>query len=432
MKIVIDQDRFIEAIKRGAAAALSDEAQADSSNVSRLIQSVKLTAESSAITVESTTDLMASRANVKVSSGIIVKEEGVIAVPAKEFFEWLDKQKGSCIGIELKKLDTPEVIRDADIQEQGGNTHGIRKIGNVALLAKGAVAAKWQLPCYDPEQMPSVDFSEKPDASFTISAKELANGLSHTEIATRDKDLEHVLDSIIFETTDDVVYMAATDTVRCALFSPSTIKNVNAKLFPAPNDEQAAELAGRKIMVPCSLLKTISKLIGQEGDVTFHYVEGKDRVFVSNSKSEYRVVTTNEQGMAKVPSITRLLATDFKKICSINKNNLSTILSIISSVNPESAQFTFANGKVMARAKSERAGLDPSDAATEIDGLSESFRAVYNIKHLFAAIKIATSDVLELSIPKRNALLLRVIDPSDSNFFYYSRAVQNPIYEEEV
>jgi len=431
VKVVIDQDQFIEAIKRGAAAALSDEAQLDSSNVSRLVQAVKMTADSSTITVESTTKLISSRAKIKVGNGITVKEEGAIAVPAKQFFDWLDKQKGAHIGIELKKLDTPEIIRDADIQEQGGDTHGIRKIGNVSLLAKGAVAAKWQLDCYDPERMPSVDFSDKPASSFTMSAKELANGLAHTEIAIRDKDLEHVLDSIIFETSDEKVYMAATDTVRCALFRVSSAHNVNPELFPVPEDEQVAELVGRKIMVPCSLLKAISKLIGQEGEISFHYVEGKDRVFISNSKSEYRVVTTNEQGMAKVPSITRLLKSDFKKLCMVSKKNLATVLAIVSGVNQESAQFTFVKDKVMARAKSERSGLEPSDAATEVDGLSQQFKTVWNIKHLFAVIKIITDDSIEMSIPSTNNLLLRVTDPSDKNFSYYSRAIQNPIYDEE-
>lgn len=438
MKFVIDQGNLISLLKKGASASLSSEAQSDSTNLSRLVQAVRITATQKEIIAESMTHLIASRSSVACGNGIEVHEEGSIAVPAKQFVDWVDKQAESTIGVELQSLDTPEILRDGDIQEQSGASHGVKKLGDVSLVAKGYKSgkAKWELDGYDPDQMPDVDFDGKPDALFKIITEDLSSGIANTSFAAQPKDLNHIFDSIIFEAVGDKLYIAATDSVRCAIWHAKTVENVVRSDFPLPqsDDNDPDELdqkVGRKIMVPHALLSSVSKLLSKEGEVSFHYNADKDRAFICDGKSEYRLITTNKQGMVKVPSVARLLSANFKPLCKVDKKVLMNRLSTVSIVNSGSVLFQFNQDRMAMLAKSERSGYKPSKCVMPVDDLSTQHKAVWNLGHISDVIKVLPDDKVPFNVHSESDLLFKISSQENDGYHYFSRVVNSPIYDDQ-
>ena len=168
MKITIDQKALICALERGAMSALSDEAQRDTSSFHRLIQSVKITATKDELLFESGASQLATKWAIDLAeeSGIEVKEEGIVLVPAKELFGWASKQFKSKIALTLVKLKVPEIIKtgDADTDYGSGQSISVKKIGTLKIVSRdeSKTGNKWNLDCYDPEQMNSVDFEDAP------------------------------------------------------------------------------------------------------------------------------------------------------------------------------------------------------------------------------------------------------------------------------
>ena len=164
MNIKINQKILLNALERGALAALSEEAQSDCSNFSLITRGVRITVDLSSIIFESATSILASRYFVPVDTinGIVVKEVGSVMVPAKEFIEWVTKQGDSIVGLNLKKLDTPELIKGSD--SEGDATNTVKKIGSLQVASKDSTNTgnRWQLDCYDTTSFPAINFSQKP------------------------------------------------------------------------------------------------------------------------------------------------------------------------------------------------------------------------------------------------------------------------------
>ena len=156
MKIGIRQKVLMDALNKGALAAISDDAQQDTSTLAPMIKSIKVDVDDKMFTISSSTDLMAVKYSVPATKeeGIAVKETGCILIPAKEFTEWVKVQgEDSTINIYLNKLDTPEIINtleDDDLDDSSKFT--LKKIGSTRLTSKDSqkTSGKWELDCYDP------------------------------------------------------------------------------------------------------------------------------------------------------------------------------------------------------------------------------------------------------------------------------------------
>ena len=136
MKLGISQKSLLEALDRGAMAALSDEAQADTSNVSVLLKSVTIRANDKELVFESATKLLAVRHSIPITkdSGIEVKEAGEVTVPAKDLYDWANKQGDCRIGMAYTALEKPEAV--TPVEEGKSDKLSIKKLGNVKLVSR--------------------------------------------------------------------------------------------------------------------------------------------------------------------------------------------------------------------------------------------------------------------------------------------------------
>ena len=109
------QEVMMDILAKGAIAALTDEAQSDTTVFSPLLKSVKIKVDADNITVESATKTLAAQYKHPINKDeITVKESGEVMILAKELSDWSKRQPNSDIILNLKMLDTPQLISIAD------------------------------------------------------------------------------------------------------------------------------------------------------------------------------------------------------------------------------------------------------------------------------------------------------------------------------
>ena len=422
MKISIHQKVLSHALECGAVAAMSDEAQGDTSNLSLLVKSVKITVDSN-FTVESATNLMAVKYVVPITGdcGIDVKEQGQIMIPAKEFMNWINKQGEAKIGIVLTKLDAPEDIKTSD---EADGKNAIKKIGTVKFASKDSsqTGNRWSLDCYDPTQAPNVNFTQKPATLFEANTEQVVEGIKYVSIASQPKHYEHVFDSVLFETHEKNLYMATTDTTRCAIFKLD--KDVTT------SGDMSEDLKSNKtrLLVPCNFLGTISKLFEKNGKMTFSYDKATNRLFISQPNFEFRVAIADADLSKKFPLVGLLLNKSYSFLCSINKEILVSRIATTSMVNKNTALFRFkkADNNLTIKAISE-CGMAPSISISPTNNLSDDKRVVWAVNHLSDAMKVVKDNEIVINMPSDNNSF-KVTSVEVPNFTYYAMAVNNPKY----
>jgi len=438
MKFIVNQDYFLKSLKKGAFAALTDEAQSDSTNVARLVKSIKLTAQDGKLYIESVTPLVASYCILDADNdALTIKEDGSIAIPAKQFVDWMEKQEGANIGINVAVLDTPEIIRDGDIQEQAGDVYNVVKIANVQMIAKTAnkSQAKWELDGYDPERMPVVHYETGNKSLFAIETDEFDRSLTYTEFSAQAKDPQHILDSTILEVDlhdQKTLYVASTDTSRCAVYVPQSVKSLNFVSFPDPEQYNGdKEQSGVKVLLPASILRSVLKSLKKNSGgniIEVLYNADTNRVLLKSGDSMYRMVATNIKNGNKIPSVRKLMTGNFTDLCTIDKKVLGNRLSTVSIVNSSSVLFCIKDDEMTILAKSEKTGYRPSQCVIPIANPSCNVEAVWAVNHIFDVIKVIAGSNVTMSVPHDNKTLLKIQDPNDNKFSYLSRTLNTPLY----
>jgi len=425
MKITIQQKVLLEALEKGSIAALSEDAQADTSTLSLMIKSVKLSADKH-FTVESNTDLLAVKNSVLANeeSGVNVKESGVVVVPAKELIDWVKNQGSEAvIGIVLQKFQTPEVINtlsDMENEDVDASKFTIRKIGTVKISSRnaalGKTAGKWELDCYDPDQKPSVNFSEKSEKNFEISGKQLGESLTNVGFAALDKDHEHVLDSISIQICDKELYFAATDMQHCALYK-------------IPKDTVSDIQSAKSILVPAIIMEQAVKIINPDEKVIFSYSEEKERVYLSQTNLRVRMACTEKQHIDKFPSIEVLLKKQYKLLAECPKNVMNAMLIDASLVNKSSALFVFtkSDGTLMVKAVSEDGKYKPNIKRSEVPNISKDSKIILGVDHLIKGLKVINTDDVQLYFPD-NMKSIKMMGKGNENLIYFTMAMENPRY----
>lgn len=423
---MIQQKVLLETLEKGAIAALFEDAQADTSTLSLLIKSIKVSADKH-FTVESNTDLLAVKnsALANEESGISVKEEGTIVVPAKELIEWVKNQGSEAvIGISLQKLQTPEIINT--LEDMGSNEDvdaskfSIRKIGTIKLSSKnvalGKTMGKWELDCYDPEQKPSVNFSEKSEKNFEIQGQQLTDALNNVRFAALDKDHEHVLDSISIQVYDKELYFAATDMQHCALYK-------------IPKDAVSDIQSNKPLLVPAVIMEQAVKILNNEEKVNFSYSDEKERVYLGQTNLRIRLACTEKQHINKFPSIEVLLKKPYKLLTECSKNVMNAMLVDASLVNRSSALFVFtkANGTLTVKAISEDNKYKPSIKQSEVGNISKDSKVVWGVDHLLEGLKVIKADDVQLYLPD-NLKSVKMMGKGNENLIYFTMSIENPKY----
>lgn len=425
MKIGIKQKLLLEALEKGSVAAISEDAQTDTSTLSLLIKSVKITVDKQFV-VESSTNLLSVKYSVPIDdeTGIIVKEAGCIVVPAKEIINWVKVQnEEASISLTLQKFQTPEIINTledvADTEGLDSSKFAIKKIGTVKIASKDVAktSGKWELDCYDADQVASVNFEQKADKSFDLQGQQLVDGLSHVMFATLPKDHEHVLDSISIQVNNKDLYFAATDMQHCALYK-------------IPQDGVSDIKLSKPLLIPCVLLDQISKVINKEEKLSFSYSEEQERVFISQPNLKIRLASTEKQHISKFPSIDVLLNKSYKLLTEMPKNLLNELLINSALVNNSSALFVFSksDGTLTVKAISEDNKYKPNIKQSRIDGISKDARVVWGVSHLLNGLKVIKDDNVMLHLPDNSVKSVKITSKNNDKLIYFTMAIENPIY----
>jgi len=420
MKLAIKQNVLLKALDKGTVGALTDEAQADTSNMNLIIQSIRLTATTEEVSVESSTNLIAVKHTLPVSKedGIVVQEEGCILVPAKELYNWVKGQADDAsINMTLSKLSSPELI--STIDEDDGSL-AIKKIGTLKIVSKSGEKAggnKWELDCYDSDQRDPVNFTDKNLKCFDIEPKMLETGIKTIKFATADRDYEHVLTSVSIQSYKKNIYFCTTDTKRCALYKLDGVTDIGYE---------------KPVLVPANLLDMVVKIADAENLISIHYNPDIDRVFVSQDGLEVRLVCVAKEKLKKFPGIQMLLEKPYTPLADVPKNVFQKMLISASLVNKSSALFTFKADKeaIIVKAISEDGKYKPNTSQYAVDmqaDLKEDLSKVWGVAHLSDVVKATKGNNIKLLIPE-NEKSLKVVDEENENFLYFAMTINNPKY----
>lgn len=424
MNLDIRQDLLAKSLQRGASASLSETAQGDTSNLSNLIKSVKITAEKDKLIFESATSLMGVKYTVPVSDdpkcGIVVKEPGSVLILAKELTGWVDKQQNCAIRMELKKLDSPEILSPATDGNEGDNTKNvIRKIGNVVIKStdKSKTGSKWSIDCYDPEQASLVDFSQKGNVLFDIPADQLQDGIKSIAFAAQPKHYEHLYDSVMIESYKSDLYMTTCDMTRCAVYKLNKSTNVSPSLADGTC----------RVLIPCDFLSSFVRMVEDNHNIEFSYDSDKNKVFVTQNGLECRVTIADKSLFTKFPPIKMLIDKGYTKLCVIEKDILQSRLMTVAMVNKSTALFKFKENMVQIKAISET-GVAPSVSYAPASDLSVEIKSVLAVPHIMDVMKVVKDTGITFHVPD-NKKSFKVTSELDPNFSYFAMTVENSKYD---
>jgi len=420
MKIGIGQEALKEAISKGAIAALSEDAQEDTSTMRRVVQSVKITADKQ-ITIESSTTMLAVKYTIPASEdkGVVVKEAGSILVPAKELLQWISLQsKDSSISITLQKLETPEIINMLD--GETGETEDapgfvLKKIGTVKLVSKTTSKSnkKWELDCYDPEDLSGIVFNQKSEKCFDIQGSQLPEAITNVSFAAQKKDYEHVLDSISIQNHKDAIYFVTTDQLRVALYM-------------VPKDTISDIQSTKSLLIPSVLLDQAAKIINKEKKVTFSYSEELEKVSICQDNLKIRVVSTEKEHIKKFPSIKFLVDKEYCELAEIGKKVMNDLLVNAALVNGSFATLAFskADGTLTITATSADNKYKPSVGQAPVASVSKDAELSQGVTHIIEGLKILKSDIIRIGVAS-NQRSIKIIGKDNDHFSYFCQAVSD-------
>ncbi len=451
MKFSIDTKTLAECLKRGGMAALSDDAQNDSTVLSALIKSIKITVDSDNICFESATSLSASKYVVKVDGKIVVKEHGQIVVSCRDLNEWVGKQGDCVIGFRLNSFSSPQAIGSSDKSSNDGdvavNQSAIYKVGSVEIISRdeNKTGARWSLDSYSTENLPDFDELFNPDrkAAFEIPCETLASSISTIESCCLSADYDHIKDSIVFQHDGTDFYAMATDMSRigiCKIPGVSSISMKKAFTESEYQDQTKDTKAWEQILlVPTKFLKSAIKLFAKEETVTFYYNDEKNKVFICQPNLTFRFNTADKDSLSKPPPLYMITSKNASPFCKVNKDVLSMRLNAVAIVNKNAVLFDFVkitdkNGNSSDELRllgMSEMGKSPSKANMQVGSTDRNAIMVLNVKHVFDVIKSSSGDSLEFCIVSEdpNIRSIQINDSSNPNVEYYLMTVTQSKYD---
>jgi len=392
MKMSIKQDVLINALDRGAMAALSEEAQADMSVISLILKSVTIKTDGKDLVIESATKNLSSKYSIPVSkeNGIEIKENGEIIVPAKELYDWAKRQQNSVLAIVLSKLDTPEIVNP--LTSEASSTKGIKKLGTVKIMSKDdtKTGTKWSLDCYVPEQLGPSKIELPKNKKFSISSAQLKEGFAAIDFSAMPNHYEHVYDAISFQSykkdteKENSLYMVTFDTRRIATFK-TIAKDNNLDI---------------NIMIPHKILGTISKL-ADDSDISFYHDAATNKIFLQQENNGiqllFKIATTDIEKAKKFVPIALIEGYKYKKIANVSRTGLINRLSTSSMVNNEHNLISMETDKMTIYSASA-IGKSPVTCVLPIKDLSKDYKVVSSPIHITDIMKALKDDYVDIMV----------------------------------
>lgn len=422
MKVIVQQEILAKLLAKGGLAALTDEAQADSTGLAPLIQSVKITVGTD-FSVESAVPQLITKCSVPATSdnGIEVKEAGEVVVSAKELLTWVGSQVESKIGLSLSKLDVPETVetKDADMEAKTGN---VKKIGTLKVTSKDntKTGTRWALDAYDPTQLPKLRIGTKLDNLFEIDAKNLKMVLDFVTPSAQKSDNDHVYDSMVVQNTKDGLYVGTTDTKRCTIYRlEKTVENKGAYFDPS----------GSKLLIPIkTLLATIKA--ADEGKFRWEYDPERKGVVLTQGGFEARISIPDSSVFGKFPQLDKLLDKKYVPLCSVSKDILVRRFITAGQVNSSSAKLIFvsANNEAKIFAVSD-GGKAPITSTCPVEDLTMDYDVVWGVQHIIDFCKLIKDSKISFMVPEDNKGTHKIISSEDPNLVFFAMSPINPKYD---
>jgi len=432
MKVTISQSTLLEALKRGALAALSDEAQADTSTLSRLIKSVKIKADNDSITFESATALIASKYVSPLSEDTTVKEVGNAMVSAKDLYEWVNRQGDCVIGLRSKDLESPELISVSGGNSDVSSKASIKKIGTLEIVSKDAskTGSKWSLDSYDSDQVPLIDYDFKNKSLFELPLEQLVEGIKHVSFVAMPKDADHLFDTVSFQHKDGKLYLVTTDCARCSLYHIPNADNISIKSTITSKQMEESGMANaweHNLLINCKMLSNICKLSSDMSPLKFYRDETKNRAYIYQPGFMVRLATAEKGMIEKYPPLDLFLNKKYNELCKISAGILTSRLNTVSIVNKNAILFDFKDNQLTLTGMSE-SGQSPCIANLEVPELKEALKRVWNVQHFLDVLKVIGTEVKVLVPTDKNKDSIKLISPEKSNVEYYAMAVERSKY----
>ena len=426
MKVGIRQKVLVAAMEKGALASISELAQTDSSNMALIIKSVKMTATDKLFTIESATSLVSVRYDIPVSGkdDIVVKEAGSIVVPAKELLNWVKVQgKDSTINMALQKFEIPEIINTLDgVSDEDSKKFSIKKIGNVKLSSKNdsKTNGKWELDCYDPEQIVSVNYGHKAKKNFEINGGQLIDGFNKTLFIAPVTDNKKHITGASMQILEKELYIVTTDSLRIAVYQ-------------IPKQHVSNIESTDAILIPAVLLGQVSKIIDKEETVSFFSSEDMDKVYLIQSNLKIRLVSFEKQISSAFPSVTKLLDKKYEELTSLPRSLFNELLINAAVVNSSSALFSFSkeNKTLTVKAISEANKYKPNSKDVTLDSVSKDAKVVWGVTHLLEGLKVMKDENVQINLPD-NSKSMKFVGKGSENFSYFIMAPENKIYSSDM
>lgn len=411
MKIAIQQEILVEALKRGALAALSEEAQADTSPLALLIQAVSIKADAKNLTIKSASKLITTRYCIPIDASMDVREEGEILVPAKELFDWCGKQQACKLALSLTKLDTPEIINPMAAGAEGADVKCIKKIGTVKIVSKdeSKTGAKWSLDCYEGNQMKESEINIPTVKQFSIPTKQLNEGINNISFASLTKHYQHIYDSVSFQKLNGKLYMVTCDTSRASLYEAADGKDI---------------VLDTGLLVNVKMLSAIAKLTNETEDVSFYFDGDANKIYITQGDTLAVKLATADKGLiSKFPPVGLLVDKKYVPISEASKGLLMHRLITTSIVNQMAAFFKFSNNQLVIQANSV-SGKSPSSCDLPVKNLNFDLEAVWGVSHILDFLRILKDDNVELLINEKyeeswSKRSLKLTSKQDPNWAYF-------------
>ena len=407
--MIIQQKKFMEALEKGALAALSEEAQSDTSIIANLIKSVRIEVDSKNLTIESATKLLATKCVIPLDGDIEVKEEGEAFVSAKEICTWVSRQPNAKLAVSLSKLDTPDIVNPLVNEADGTVVKGIKRIGFLKIASKdgGKTGTKWELDSYDASQLGEYEMKLPSVKKFEVPVKQLNEGLKSVAFAIMPKHYQHLYDSISFQNYNSKVYMLASDTARASIYEidQATDNNLDVNL-----------------LAPTKFLLAATKLANGDENISFYFDEKSNKIYLSQGEGFIVKMSTADADKVKIfPPVKLLLSKSYKTLAKLPKEVFVNRLMNSIMVNDSAALFVFKGDQLVIHAVSS-SGKKPLSGNASVTDLLCDFSAVWGVSHILDFLKLQKDEDVVIGIPENDKGSVQFTSKQDPNWIYYVMA----------
>jgi len=421
MKFIIDQKTFLQALEKGAMAALSEEAQAELNNAAPIIKSVKISLMDDKMILESGCKSMVSRYILDYAAdGSVCLEKGHVLVPAKDLIDWVSKQSDSKIRLTLQKFAVVKMIAPdgADMDNNASDKNSVKQIGTIEIVSVDATKTgnKWSLDCYDPDQFNTVDFDCIPSPLFNADVIQLREGVKNIAFAAAPKDSYHVYNSIKFQTHKNDVYMGATDKARCALYKLEAGK---------------VDFSEKKngILVLAKFLNDIISRADATEPLSFSYDSKGHKIFIYQKNFYVRLVTADVKAETKFSNLSMLIDKQYNPFCKAHAGGLASRLITVSMVNKLSSEFTFKKsdkGSFLRIYAVSESGKSPLTSTLPVTTLREEGVVKLGTQHLLDILKVLKDEEMSIDMPDGLKGSIRVVSTDDPRLQYFLMTLESP------